>query len=110
MPTYEYKCKKCEEVFEVFQKMTDAPLRDCPVCGGTLSKVISGGIGIIFKGSGFYTTDSKNSSSVGSSPAGKSGKETGKEQGADKASQGTDKTSKETTEKKSADPSSVGSK
>jgi putative FmdB family regulatory protein len=110
MPTYEYKCNKCEEVFEIFQKMTDAPLRDCPVCGGALSKVISGGIGIIFKGSGFYTTDSKNSSSLASSPAGKSVMETVKGAGTDKSSQGTDKTSKETPEKKSADPSSVGSK
>jgi len=108
MPTYEYKCKNCEEVFEIFQKMTDAPLRDCPVCGGVLSKVISGGIGIIFKGSGFYTTDYKNSSSVGSSPAGKSTKETGKEQ--EKKEQEKEKVVKETPEKKSVDPSSVSSK
>jgi putative FmdB family regulatory protein len=71
MPTYEYKCTKCEEMFEVFQKMTDIPLKECPVCGGELQKVISGGIGIIFKGSGFYSTDSKHSSAtaIGSSPA-----------------------------------------
>jgi putative FmdB family regulatory protein len=69
MPTYEYKCTKCEEIFEIFQKMTDIPLKECPVCGGELQKVISGGIGIIFKGSGFYTTDSKHSSATGSSSA-----------------------------------------
>jgi len=62
MPTYEYKCMDCEEVFEVFQKMTDEPLRECRVCGGELKRLISGGMGIIFKGSGFYTTDYKNSS------------------------------------------------
>jgi putative FmdB family regulatory protein len=60
MPTYEYKCKDCEEIFERFQKITDPPLEEeCPVCGGKLTRLISGGIGIIFKGSGFYVTDSK---------------------------------------------------
>jgi len=63
MPTYEYKCTKCEEVFEFLQKMTDEPIKKCPVCGGDLTKLISGGIGVIYKGSGFYTTDYKNSSS-----------------------------------------------
>jgi putative FmdB family regulatory protein len=62
MPTYEYKCMECEEVFEVFQKITDEPLKTCQVCGGELKRLISGGIGVIFKGSGFYTTDYKNSS------------------------------------------------
>ena len=61
MPTYEYKCNKCEEVFEVFQKITEEPLNECPVCGGELKRLISGGAGIIFKGSGFYTTDNKSS-------------------------------------------------
>ena len=77
MPTYEYKCTKCEEIYEIFQKMTDVPLKECPVCGGELQKVISGGIGIIFKGSGFYTTDSKRSSATGSgsSPASSGAKE-----------------------------------
>lgn len=63
MPTYEYKCNNCGEIFEFFQKMSDDPVRECPVCGGDLQRVISGGIGVIFKGSGFYTTDYKNSSS-----------------------------------------------
>jgi len=80
MPTYEYKCTKCEEIFEIFQKMTDVPLKECPVCGGELQKVISGGIGIIFKGSGFYTTDSKRSSATAtgsiSSPASSDAKAT----------------------------------
>jgi putative FmdB family regulatory protein len=110
MPTYEYKCAKCEEVFEIFQKMTDAPLRECPVCGGDLSKVISGGIGIIFKGSGFYTTDYKNSSSVGSSPAGKSDKDSGKDQGKEQGAEKGKDSAKDSNQKKSADASSVGSK
>jgi len=64
MPTYEYKCNKCEEVFEVFQKITDEPLKECPMCGGEITRLVSGGAGIIFKGSGFYTTDYKKSSST----------------------------------------------
>jgi putative FmdB family regulatory protein len=62
MPTYEYKCSECEEVFEFFQRMTDEPMKTCPVCAGKLNRLISGGMGVIFKGSGFYTTDYKNSS------------------------------------------------
>jgi putative FmdB family regulatory protein len=110
MPTYEYKCGKCEEVFEIFQKMTDAPLRECPVCGGDLSKVISGGIGIIFKGSGFYTTDYKNSSALGSS-SGKSGRDSEKRDAEKKETdKGSTVTPKGASDKKSADTSSVGSK
>jgi putative FmdB family regulatory protein len=67
MPTYEYRCSKCEEEFEFFQKISEEPIRECPVCKGELKRVISGGAGIIFKGSGFYTTDYKNSSTVNSS-------------------------------------------
>lgn len=67
MPTYEYRCSKCEEAFEFFQKISEEPIRECPLCKGELKRVISGGAGIIFKGSGFYTTDYKNSSTVNSS-------------------------------------------
>lgn len=70
MPTYEYKCTKCEEMFEVFQKMSAEPLKTCAVCGGDLVKLISGGLGIIFKGNGFYTTDYRKSASTGSTGAG----------------------------------------
>lgn len=64
MPTYEYKCNECEEVFEVFQKITAEPLKECPVCGGEIKRLVSGGAGIIFKGSGFYTTDYKGAGST----------------------------------------------
>ncbi len=56
MPTYEYQCAKGHQ-FEVFQKISDKPRARCPVCGGRASRVISGGAGLIFKGSGFYITD-----------------------------------------------------
>jgi len=68
MPTYEYKCNNCEEIFERFHKITDPPLKECPVCGGELTRLISGGIGVIFKGSGFYVTDSKGAKNSSSTP------------------------------------------
>jgi putative FmdB family regulatory protein len=57
MPTYEYECKKCSHRFEVFQSMSDAPVKKCPECGKEVRRLISGGAGVIFKGSGFYVTD-----------------------------------------------------
>lgn len=60
MPTYDYRCKKCEETFEYFQKMTDEPLEVCKKCGGALNRLIGTGLTPVFKGSGFYQTDYKN--------------------------------------------------
>jgi putative FmdB family regulatory protein len=61
MPTYEYQCSQCDQIFEEFQKMTAPALTDCPKCGakGTVRRLIAGGAGLIFKGSGFYATDYK---------------------------------------------------
>ena len=59
MPTYEYACKTCGEHLEVVQSFKDNALTECPACGGTLRKVF-GNIGITFKGSGFYKTDSRS--------------------------------------------------
>jgi len=56
MPTYEYQCPE-GHLFEKFQKMTDRPRAKCPVCGKPASRKISGGAGLVFKGSGFYITD-----------------------------------------------------
>ena len=58
MPTYEYRCTKCGEHLEVVQSFSDAPLTKCPGCKGQLRKVFSP-VGIVFKGSGFYKTDSR---------------------------------------------------
>jgi putative FmdB family regulatory protein len=58
MPTYEYACKNCGEHLEIVQSFKDDPLTTCPNCGGELRKVF-GSIGIAFKGSGFYKTDSR---------------------------------------------------
>ena len=58
MPTYEYKCQESGENFEFLQSFSDTPKRKCPGCGRhRLKKLISGGAGLIFKGSGFYITD-----------------------------------------------------
>ena len=61
MPTYQYTCTECGEPVEVVQKFTDDPLTVCTACGGRLRKVFSP-VGIVFKGSGFYRTDSRKGS------------------------------------------------
>ncbi len=61
MPTYEYQCKSCGTHLDVVQKFGDDPLTECPSCGGPLRKVF-GAVGVVFKGSGFYKTDSRTSS------------------------------------------------
>jgi len=60
MPTYEYACKSCGEHHDVVQSFGDPSLTDCPSCGGPLRKVF-GAVGVVFKGSGFYKTDSRSS-------------------------------------------------
>jgi putative FmdB family regulatory protein len=61
MPTYEYVCPKCRHAFEAFQSMNAAPLTQCPKCKKRgLKRLIGGGAGLIFKGTGFYITDYKN--------------------------------------------------
>jgi putative FmdB family regulatory protein len=65
VPTYQYTCTECGEGLEAYQKFTDDPLTVCPACGGKLRKIFSP-VGIVFKGSGFYRTDSRASASNGS--------------------------------------------
>ena len=115
MPTYEYACAECGERLEAVQKFSDDPLTECPACGGRLRKVFSP-VGIVFKGSGFYRTDSRNSSvngskdkqlngsSADSSPASE------KSSGADAKPSGTDSSSSESTAKpeKKADKGGPG--
>jgi putative FmdB family regulatory protein len=77
VPTYQYACTACGEKHEAVQAFTDAPLTECPACGGTLRKVFSA-VGVVFKGSGFYKNDSRKSSSEGA--------DSGAEKGSDKES------------------------
>ncbi len=66
MPTYQYQCKKCGHVLEELQSISEPPLTHCPNCNTeSLARVIGGGTGLIFKGSGFYLTDYKKTSSTG---------------------------------------------
>ncbi|MBD8206121.1 FmdB family transcriptional regulator [Microbacterium sp. CFBP 8790] len=71
MPTYAYACKQCGHRFETVQSFSDAALTECPECGGEVRKQY-GSIGVTFNGSGFYRTDSRNSSSSSSSSSGAS--------------------------------------
>jgi putative FmdB family regulatory protein len=88
MPTYEYQCPE-GHVFDKFQKMTDKPRAKCPVCGKTATRKISGGAGLVFKGSGFYITDygkdgkGPRKAESESAPAGEA--KTGSESKSDKA-------------------------
>ncbi len=70
MPTYQYACKECDHRFEAVQSFSDPSLTVCPQCSGTLRKVFSS-VGVVFKGSGFYRTDSRDSakSSTTATPA-----------------------------------------
>ena len=63
MPTYEYACEACDHQFEKFQSITARPIRKCPECGqNKVRRLISGGAGFLFKGSGFYITDYRSES------------------------------------------------
>jgi putative FmdB family regulatory protein len=63
MPTYQYRCPACGHVFERFEKMNAAVRAKCPKCGKRAERQISGGAGLVFKGSGFYATDYKRKES-----------------------------------------------
>ena len=69
MPTYQYQCADCRDSFEQFQKFSEDPLTECPACSGSVHRVIQN-VGIVFKGSGWYITDSRKSSKSDTASAG----------------------------------------
>ena len=69
MPTYQYACTECDHAFEQVQSFSDASLTECPQCEGRLRKVYNA-VGVVFKGSGFYRTDSRSGFGSGSSSSG----------------------------------------
>ncbi|GAB6089016.1 FmdB family zinc ribbon protein [Spirochaeta dissipatitropha] len=73
MPSYDYECTACGYQFEEFQAMSDPLLTDCPSCGeSTLKRLIGGGLGVIFKGSGFYVNDNRSAKNGAGSSSGES--------------------------------------
>ena len=92
MPTYEYACTSCKRHFDVVQSFSEAPLETCDVCGGTLKRVFHP-VGIVLKGSGFYSTDNRGGKKF--SPA-------------DKKDSGSSTTESSSTSTGSADTSSSG--
>ena len=79
MPTYNYYCSDCDTHFSYFQKMSESPVTKCENCGGRVKRLITGGTGLIFKGSGFYLTDYKNGEKSISSDSTSSSGEKGEE-------------------------------
>lgn len=91
MPTYEYGCKSCGYRFEEFQSIVDDPIKVCPKCHKeTVERLVSGGAGLIFKGSGFYITDYKNKNTSSNGSAGRNGSADKKNTG-EKSSKSADK-------------------
>ena len=91
MPTYQYRCTECGHDLEAVQKFSDAALTECPACGGPLRKVFNA-VGVVFKGSGFYRTDSRKDAGKGpstSSSGAKSDTSAGGESGTKKESAST---------------------
>ena len=88
MPTYEYECPSCGAAFERFQSIKDPPLRKCPTCGKRVKRLIGTGVGIIFKGSGFYATDYRSDSykkaASSDKPSAAAPKETSESKGSEK--------------------------
>lgn len=95
MPTYEYRCDRCGENFEVFQKFTDKPLRRHPQCGGQVEKVFHAR-GVVFKGSGFYATDSRVKAKASSENGGSSKESNGSKSDSSKSDSST-KTAEKST-------------
>ena len=110
MPTYEYACTNPEgkHQFEVVQSFSDAPVTECPVCGAPVRKVY-GSVGVVFKGSGFYRTDSRKSASA-SDGASSSAKDSSSSSSSSKESSSSSTTSSSTPAASAPSTSGGGSK
>src|SRR5579875_2797936 len=108
MPTYEYACKSCGEHLEVVQSFKDEPLTTCPNCSGALRKVF-GNIGIAFKGSGFYKTDSRSSGSGAKTASGGSESSSSGSSSSGSSSSGSSSGSKSESSGSSSSPSGAPS-
>ena len=95
MPTYDYKCTQCGHDFEMFQSMSEDQIKKCPECEGIVRRLVGGGSGLIFKGSGFYLTDYGKGKDQKKKADGQNGKE--------KKTTKTDKTKEKKTENKKSE-------
>ncbi|WP_188546016.1 FmdB family zinc ribbon protein [Rhodococcoides trifolii] len=112
MPTYSYACTECDNKFDIVQKFTDDTLTVCPACSGKLRKLFNT-VGIVFKGSGFYRTDSRagSTASESSSPAKSESKSDSKsDSGSTKSEKKSDSSSSSTSSSDSKSSSSSTSK
>lgn len=101
LPTYAYACTACEHRFETQQAFTDDALTECPECAGRLRKLFNS-VGIVFKGSGFYRTDSRGAAGTDGGSTSSNGSDKGSEKGSDKgSSSSSDKSSSGSSEKAS---------
>ncbi|HSL56227.1 MAG TPA: FmdB family zinc ribbon protein [Acidimicrobiales bacterium] len=105
MPTYQYRCRECGHELEVQQSFTDDALTECPSCAGALRKVFSA-VGISFKGSGFYKTDSRGGSTAGSSSSSTSSADSGSSS-SDSSSTSSDSSSSSASSTPASTPSST---
>lgn len=108
MPTYAYACTECDNAFEIVQSFSDDSLTVCPQCQGRLRKVFNS-VGVVFKGSGFYRTDSRSGSSGGDSAATKSSSSSDSSSSSGTSSSGTSSTTSSTSGSSGASTSSSSS-
>lgn len=105
MPTYSYQCTQCGDKFDIVQSFSDDTLTTCEKCNGKLRKLFNS-VGIVFKGSGFYRTDSRSGSSSASEPAAKSSDSKSGDSGG--SSNGSSSTSSSSTSNSSTSSASTG--
>jgi len=103
VPTYEYECTQCHRRYEVVQRFTDPPLETCEACGGKLKRIYSP-VGVVLKGSGFYSTDNRSRKALtpSSKDGGSDGSSGSEKPGSDKS--GADKSASTPAEKKEKKP------
>ena len=106
MPTYEYECTRCGLITEEFRAITAKKRQRCPSCRGKVNQLITGGLGVVFKGDGFYVNDSRKKSASGSSDQKQAEM---REQAADTAQSAETKTTEKKAEKKTKTAGKNGS-
>ena len=105
MPIYGYRCRSCGNELEVLQRMSDPPLKTCPKCSGELAKIMYPA-GVIYKGSGYYSTDYKGGGKASSSNAAGNGAKSDSSEGSGESKPATESKSESKAESKASDSSS----